>query len=386
MTDIPSTPPRESPLHELHEAAGATFTDFAGWLMPVRYSGDLAEHHAVRTAAGLFDLSHMGEILVLGTEAAAALDHSVSGRMSALAEGQAKYTLLLAEDGGVLDDLIVYRTGPDRFLVVANASNREAVAATLRERVAGFDALIEDETDDVVLLALQGPRSEEILINLDGLTTDDGPLEVVLPALRYYRAVRGVFEGLPVLIARTGYTGEDGFEIYVGTDKARALWTGILETGTGSGLVPVGLAARDTLRLEAGMPLYGHELGIDVLPAQAGLDRAVVLDDHEFVGRAGIESGEAPEPDSNLAGRVLVGLASEGKRAGRAGYSVLDSSGARVGQITSGALSPTLGHPIAMAFVDSDLAAIGTELTIDVRGSQLPARVVALPFYSRKKS
>lgn len=381
--------PRISPLHDAHAAAGATFTDFAGWQMPVRYTSDLAEHHAVRTAAGLFDLSHMAEIFVIGPGAADALDNAVTGRMSALAVDQAKYTLILSREGGVLDDLIVYRTGDDRFLVVANASNRAVVADALRERVEGFDAVVEDETDDIALVAIQGPRSTEILENVERLTVDGSTIADALAALRYYRALHATFDGLPVLIARTGYTGEIGYEIFVAPDKARALWDALLETGAGTGLVPAGLAARDTLRLEAGMPLYGHELGLDVLPRQAGLGRAVVTalpdgSDRAFIGRDGFVTDSAPEPDSLLAGRVLVGLASDGRRAGRAGYAVLNTNGDRAGIVTSGALSPTLGHPIAMAYVDAQVGEVGTALAIDVRGSALPATVVALPFYKRE--
>ncbi len=380
--------PRISPLHDAHAAAGATFTDFAGWQMPVRYTSDLAEHHAVRTAAGLFDLSHMGEIFVVGPGAADALDNAVTGRMSALAVDQAKYTLMLFRTGGVLDDLIVYRTGEDRFLVVANAGNRAAVADVLRERVEGFDAVVEDETDDIALIAIQGPRSTEIVENVESLTVEGTTLADALAALRYYRVLHATFDGLPVLIARTGYTGEIGYEIFVAPDKVRALWDSLLETGAGAGLVPAGLAARDTLRLEAGMPLYGHELGLDVLPRQAGLGRAVVTalpdgSDRAFAGRDGVVADTPPEPDSLLADRVLVGLASEGRRAGRAGYAVLGATGERVGVVTSGALSPTLGHPIAMAYVDAEVSRVGTELAIDVRGSALPATVVALPFYTR---
>ncbi|MFD1714285.1 glycine cleavage system aminomethyltransferase GcvT [Amnibacterium flavum] len=392
MTDTDASAPADageellSPLHEAHVALGASFTDFAGWQMPVRYSSDLAEHHAVRTAAGLFDLSHMGEILVLGPDAAAALDYALAGRMSALDEGRAKYTLILTEAGGVIDDLIVYRTGPDRFLVVANASNREVVAETLRARADGFDALVEDESGDIALIAIQGPKSAEILANVEDLLADDGAIGDALDSLGYYRVLRGSYLALPVLIARTGYTGEDGFEIYIAPDRVRSLWDAILETGAGAGIVPAGLASRDTLRLEAGMPLYGHELGVDVLPAQAGLGRAVALgDDRDFVGRAAVESGAAPEPDSLLAGRVLVGLASEGRRAGRAGYRVFRDDGSdAVGLVTSGALSPTLGYPIAMAYVDPSESVAGTVLSIDVRGSRIAATVVTLPFYKRE--
>ena len=368
---------RRSPLDAVHVAAGASFTDFAGWQMPVRYSSDLAEHRAVREAAGLFDLSHMAEILVLGPDAAAALDHALAGRISAIEEGQAKYSLLLAEDGGIIDDVVVYRTGPDRFLVVANAGNRVAAAEALRERASGFDCIVEDESDDIALVALQGPRAEEILRGVEGFDIPE------LDGLRYYRAVRGDFRGHEVLVARTGYTGEDGFEFFLSPDAAPALWDALAETGAGAGLIPCGLAARDTLRLEAGMPLYGHELTRETLPQQVGLGRVPVLDKPGgFVGRDAVAAGPAPEA------RVLVGLAAEGKRAGRAEYEVFASADAAepAGVITSGALSPTFGHPVAMALVDPALREVDTTVFIDVRGTRIPATVVTLPFYSRKKS
>ncbi len=393
MTDLrPEPTSRRSPLHDTHVAAGAAFTDFAGWQMPVRYSGDLAEHAAVRSAAGLFDLSHMGEIVVVGPQASAVLDFALAGSLSTLAERQAKYTLMLAENGGIVDDLVVYRTGADRYLVVANASNRNVVAARMRERAEGFDAVVEDESDDIGLLALQGPRSLEILQNLEGLDlrpgADGATTAAALEKLRYYRFIAGEFEGRRILVARTGYTGEDGFELYTSPEILRTLWTSLLETGAGAGLVPAGLAARDSLRLEAGMPLYGHELGLSILPAQAGLDRAVSLDAKgDFVGRAAIESGSAADPQSDFAGRVLVGLTGTGKRAPRAGYAVHagDDDRDRIGVVTSGLLAPTLGHPIALAYVDEDRSAPGTVLSVDVRGTRLPVTVTSLPFYRRQR-
>ncbi len=380
---------RTSPLHDAHVAAGASFTDFAGWQMPVRYSSDLAEHHAVRTAAGLFDLSHMAEIVVLGPEAGAALDYALAGRLSAVAIDQAKYSLLLSRSGGIVDDLVVYRTGEDRYLVVANAGNREAVAEELRERTSPFDVEVYDESDDIALIAVQGPASLSILTATPGFAADGGALDGEdfaqrLGDLKYYWSLPAEFQDRPVLIARTGYTGEDGFELYIAPDDARALWDALLEAGAEQGLVPAGLASRDTLRLEAGMPLYGHELGLGTFPAQAGLGRVVNLaKDTDFVGRAASEEG--PDPEA----RVLVGLTGEGKRAARAGYPVLapaaDGGEEEVGVVTSGALSPTLGVPIAMAFVAPRFARPGTELRVDVRGSRLPFTVTALPFYSRKK-
>ena len=346
MSDSDS--PRPSPLDDVHVAAGAAFTDFAGWKMPVRYRSDLAEHETVRTAAGLFDLSHMAEFLVDGTHAAAFLDAALAGQASAITVGRAKYSLLLAEDGGILDDLVVYRLGDERFWVVANAANRDVVAATLAERRAGYDVTVDDETDTCALIAIQGPASAGIVGAL-GLPTD----------LRYYGIAEATYRGAPVLVARTGYTGEDGFELYLDASAAPALWNHLVAAGA----VPCGLAARDTLRLEAGMPLYGHELTRHTRPKEAGLGR--IAD----IGTPGA--------------RVLVGLAAEGKRAGRAGYPVL-RDGAVIGEVTSGALSPTLGIPIAMAYVDADASAVGNELALDVRGTAIPARVVPLPFYSRK--
>ncbi|THG28782.1 glycine cleavage system aminomethyltransferase GcvT [Naasia lichenicola] len=386
--------PRFSPLHDRHVALGATFTDFAGWQMPVRYSSDLAEHHAVRAAAGLFDLSHMGEILVVGVQAANALDYALSGRMSALADRQAKYTLMLDDDGGIVDDLIVYRNGPDRYLVVANASNREAVAEALRVRAEDFDAVVEDESDDIGLIAIQGPKSLEILAELEGLDLHASAPEAASPgealeALNYYRSIPGEYLGRRILVARTGYTGEDGFELYTSPEALPALWDALLETGAGSGLVPAGLASRDTLRLEAGMPLYGHELSAAIQPGQAGLGRTVTMDKpSDFVGRGALEAEAVIALEHGRADdyRVLVGIEATGRRAARAGYPIHATASGDdvVGEVTSGALSPTLGHPIAMAFVSPGWSAPGTPLFLDVRGTRIPATIVALPFYQRK--
>lgn len=365
------TDPRYTPLRERHEALGASFTDFGGWAMPVRYSSDLAEHHAVRTAAGLFDISHMAEFFVDGPDAADYLDFALAGRLSAMRVGKAKYSLVLADSGGIVDDVIVYRLGDERFLVVANAGNREPVAAALAVRAEGRAVQVSDATDDYALIAVQGPAARAVLDATSRLGEYSEPLD----DLKYYAAVAASFDGHPVLVARTGYTGEDGYELLIPNGSAGELWDALLAAGAPLGLVPAGLAARDTLRLEAGMPLYGHELSLDIVPAQAGLGRAVATDKEDFVGRAGLEGTDPEAP-------VLVGLVSEGRRAGRAGYGVFDGESA-VGEVTSGALSPTLGHPIAMAFVPPALSAPGTVLTIDVRGTRIPATVTALPFYRR---
>ncbi len=366
-------PPRHSPLSDVHERLGATLIDFGGWLMPVRYTSDLAEHHAVRQAAGLFDVSHMAQFFVDGPDAGAYLDYALAGRLSTLAIGKAKYSLLLSESGGILDDVIVYRLDQTRFLVIANAANRATVAAALAARVS-HDVVVDDATEQFALLAIQGPQARLIVEQTIGVTD----LERILADLPYYAITRGSFAGERLLVARTGYTGEDGFELLVPAAAGAALWDALMTAGAPHGLVPAGLAARDTLRLEAGMPLYGHELSRDIVPAQAGLSRTVAADKESFVGKgalASIVSVQAP---------VLVGLTSEGRRAGRAGYAVHDGDH-QVGTVTSGALSPTLGHPIALALVNPAVAADGTALTIDVRGTKIPATVTALPFYRRKK-
>ncbi|MGC0370411.1 glycine cleavage system aminomethyltransferase GcvT [Microbacterium sp. SLBN-111] len=374
MTDTPA-PPRSSPLHDRHEALGASFTDFGGWNMPVRYSSDLAEHRAVREAAGLFDISHMAEFWVHDGEAAEFLDYVLAGRVSAMKLGKAKYSLVLAESGGIVDDVIVYRTGVQYYLVVANASNRDAVAAAFAQArdtwTGGELPEVDDVTDHVALVALQGPRARGILESVPAIEILSTPLD----ELGYYAFTEGTFDGDSLFIARTGYTGEDGYELLVPVERAGDLWDALLDAGSPAGLVPCGLAARDTLRLEAGMPLYGHELSRDVTPAQAGLGRVVAADKPSFVGKDGLAAGPADAP-------VLVGLVSEGKRAGRAGYTVLHGDDV-VGEITSGALSPTLGHPVAMAYVSPAAAEPGTTLTIDVRGTRIPATVTALPFYRR---
>ncbi|WP_295833655.1 glycine cleavage system aminomethyltransferase GcvT [uncultured Microbacterium sp.] len=386
MTETPA-PPRTSPLNDRHEALGASFTDFGGWNMPVRYTSDLAEHRAVREAAGLFDISHMAEFRVEGESASGFLDYVLAGRLSTMKIGKAKYSLVLAESGGIVDDVIVYRLGEQSFLVISNAGNRDAVASAfdlaqrtwvpapateVPEPVEGTGKLVvEDVTDHYALIALQGPEARGILSSTPGVEITGTALD----ELGYYAWTEGTFDGAPLFVARTGYTGEDGYELMIPTAHAAALWDAALAAGADRGLVPCGLAARDTLRLEAGMPLYGHELSRDIVPAQAGLGRVVAVDKEAFVGKDGLSSGPADAP-------VLVGLVSEGRRAGRAGYAVLHGDDT-VGEITSGALSPTLGHPVAMAFVAPAASAIGTELSIDVRGTRIPATVTALPFYRR---
>jgi aminomethyltransferase len=363
-----STP---TPLHPFHEEAGASFTDFSGWWMPLRYDSDLTEHHRVRHGVGLFDLSHMAEIMVTGPKAGASLDYALSATHSTMEPGRAKYSLLLAPDGGILDDLIVYCLADDTFLVVANAGNRDTAVDALTDRTARFGVSVDDQTDATVMVAVQGPDSEKVLTSLSPLTTPQ-PIET----LGYYRVIRGTWNGHDVTIARTGYTGEDGFELYISAGAGADLWQDLLDAGAEFDIAPCGLAARDTLRLEAGMPLYGHELTADVTPSQAGLGRSVDRTKEEFVGQHG--------PDRSGA-RVLVGIAGEGRRAARAGYPVTDVDGTVIGEVTSGALSPTLGYPIHMAYIDPAYTEVDTEVHLDVRGTAMPATVVSLPFYTRRK-
>jgi aminomethyltransferase len=364
---------KPTPLHDVHLRLGASITDFAGWSMPLRYGSETAEHRAVRTTAGLFDLCHMGEIEVTGREAGRALDRSLVGRPSAIGVGRARYSMIVAEDGGIIDDLVVYRLADERFLVVANAGNVAVVAPELVERARGYDAVVRNASEDWALIAVQGPASPAILATLT---------DVDVASLRYYAIDPGTLAGKDVLLARTGYTGEDGFEIYCTPDDAEAVWESLSQAGAAHGLVPAGLACRDTLRLEAGMPLYGQELTRETTPFEAGLRRVVALDKPEgFVGDAALRARRDQGPRS-----TLVGLVPAGRRSPRAGYAVLDPTTAEpVGAVTSGAPSPTLGHPIAMAYVPPHLSAVGTKLQIAVRGSSEAAQVVELPFYSRPR-
>ncbi|MGN6791521.1 MAG: glycine cleavage system aminomethyltransferase GcvT [Streptosporangiaceae bacterium] len=375
MPDSQSPAPRSTPLAAVHADLGATMTDFAGWLMPLRYGSETAEHNAVRNAAGMFDLSHMGELIVEGDGAAEALDYALLTEASAIKPGRARYTMICAPDGGVIDDLIVYRITEGQYMVVANAANAATVAAELIDRVSGRGATMTDRTADYALIAIQGPRSAAILA---GLTSAD------LDTVRYYASYPATVAGVHALLARTGYTGEDGFEIFVGPDDAVGVWRALADAGRDSGLVPAGLAARDSLRLEAGMPLYGNELGRDMTPFDAGLGRVVKLDKPgDFVGRTALAKRAESAPV-----RELVGLMGKTRRIPRHGYSVL-WDGEPCGTVTSGAPSPTLGRPIAMAYITPSAAAkgrsnAGEQLAVDIRGSAEPADLVSLPFYKRQ--
>ncbi|MDA8370862.1 MAG: glycine cleavage system aminomethyltransferase GcvT [Nocardiopsaceae bacterium] len=363
---------RTTPLHEVHTALGATLVDFAGWLMPLRYSSERAEHTAVREKAGLFDLSHMGEIRVCGPQAADFLDYALVGYLSKVAVGRARYTLITAEDGGILDDLIVYRLAEDDYLAVPNAANADTVLAALTDRAAGFAARVEDQSADYALIALQGPESAEILAPLT---------DADLSQITYYTGHVHTVAGHRVLLARTGYTGEDGFELFIEPGSAApAVWEALTRAGEPHGLLPAGLSARDTLRLEAGMPLYGNELSADITPFDAGMGRIVKFDKPgDFVGRAALS-----EAAKTGRGRRLVGFIGRGRRPLRKGNEVLHND-RNVGTVTSGAPSPTIGAPIAMAYLDEGLDINEGTFTIDVRGRAEPVDPVELPFYKRDR-
>jgi aminomethyltransferase len=361
----------ETPLASRHEAQGARMIEFAGWRMPVQYTSILDEHRAVRERVGLFDLTHMGEMLVEGATAGEALSNAVVSNPLALAPGRAQYSMICAPDGGVLDDLIIYRLAPDRFMVVANAANAQVVSDALAERLARTRAVLDDHSLATGLVAIQGPRSVDVLSPLT---------DVDLAALRYYAIAEGRVAGIPASVARTGYTGEDGFEVFVEIERTGEIWDALLEGVQEAGGLPVGLGARDTLRLEAGMPLYGNELDPTTNPFEAGLGRVVKLDKPgDFVGRAALERVAAEGPK-----RQLVGMIVEGRGIARHGYPVAVGE-RRTGVVTSGTQSPTLGVPIAMAYVAPTDAEPGTMVDVEIRHGRVPARVVPLPFYRRSK-
>jgi aminomethyltransferase len=338
--------------------------EFAGWEMPVQYSGILGEHRAVRTAAGLFDVSHMGEVELRGAGALEACQRLASNDVSRLDDGDAIYTVLCLPSGGIVDDVIVTRLAADRVLICVNASNRRKDVEWLREHRLGADVV--DRSDELALIALQGPRSADVLRPL---------VDVDVDRLRRFHAREGVVAGVSVLVSRTGYTGEDGFELYVDWNRAERLWEALLEVGTPRGLVPAGLGARDTLRLEKGYALYGNDIDETKTPLEAGLGWVVKLDKGDFVGRDAL----LRQKQQGLS-RSLAGLTMEAPGVPRHGYRVL-AAGTAAGEVTSGTMSPMLGNGIALAYVPAASARPGTPLAIEIRGRAHAARVVRLPFY-----
>ena len=361
--------PRRTPLYDCHQRAGGKIVDFAGWSLPVQYSGLMDEHRAVRTAAGLFDVSHMGEFKVSGSGAEALLQELTPNDVAKLKPGRIHYSGLLTEAGTYVDDLLVYRLGEQEFLLVVNAANAAGDFVWIENRLTqGVE--IRDVSDDYALLALQGPRAEEILAELT---------EIDLSQIRYYRFEIADVDGHQAIVSRTGYTGEDGFELYLSPASGPLIWDRLLEIGAPRGLVPAGLGARDTLRLEAAMALYGHEIDDTTTPLEAGLSWVVKLAKGEFLGR-----------DVLLAQKVdgiekqLIGFEVTGRGIARQGYDVL-AEGKTVGRVTSGSFSPTLEKAIGMAYVPVALAEAGTEIQIQVRKNTVPGVVVPIPFYKREK-
>lgn len=362
---------RATALNAVHRRMGAKMVEFGGWDMPVRYTGDLEEHRAVRDAAGLFDLGHMGQVIVTGPDALSYLQWLVTNDMATLAEGSSRYALLCQPDGGVLDDLFIYRL-PERWFIVVNAANRERDVAWMRARRAEhpeWDVTIDDATDRTGMLALQGPRAEAIL---QRLTPAD------LAALPYFDVIDATVASVPTLIGRTGYTGEDGFELYFPIEQSERLWEAILAAGRPDGLLPIGLGARDTLRLEAKMALYGHELTEEINPLEAGLGWAVNFDKGDFIGRDALLAVREAKPTRRLVGFRMT----ERGGAPRAGYEV-QVDGVTVGHVTSGTHAPTLGQSIGLALVSRAVAGIGKPLDIIVRGKAIRAEQIKTPFYKR---
>jgi aminomethyltransferase len=372
---------RKTPLHAVHRHLGAKMVDFGGWDMPVEYprtGGLVAEHKAVRRSVGVFDVSHMGDIRIRTDHkvggALAAVQHLSMNDASKLAIGQAHYSAMLYPNGTFVDDVVVHRLGDDDFLLVINAGTREKDIDWVRENTRNSDCVVDELSDSYTQLAIQGPKAVEVLQKL----TDAN-----LAPIKNYWFTRGTVCGLQqTLIARTGYTGEDGFEIYVPSYVATSerVWDAVLEAGREFGILPCGLGARNTLRLEAKMALYGHEISDEINVWEAGLDRYAKMDKPEFIGREALAAAKA----AGLK-RTLVGLEMVDRGIGRDGYSCCADSGATVGVITSGSPSPTLGKNIALAYVPPAMAAVGTEIFVEIRGQRVKAVVVPTPFYKRAR-
>jgi aminomethyltransferase len=371
MTAIAPGALKRTPLHDIHVALGAKIVPFAGYEMPVTYpQGITAEHNAVRNACGMFDVSHMGECLVRGPDAVRFVNSVTSNDVAALAVGQIHYSTLLRENGTIVDDLLVYRFA-DHLMLVVNASNKAKDLAHLRAHMTGFDCTLEDISDDIALLAVQGPDAPETIASLSAVPQGNTPLD----AVKYYWFTEGTVAGVPCIISRTGYTGEAGYELYLDAGQAERVWNAIMATGK---VQPCGLGARDTLRLEAGLCLYGNEMDDTTTPLDAGLSWLVKLGKSEpFLGREALARQHQEGTDRRLVGFTL------GERAiPRHGYPVLYGD-VRVGEVCSGTMSPTLGIPIGTCYLPAPAAVEGTGFAIDIRGKSVPARVVKLPFYKR---
>jgi aminomethyltransferase len=370
---------RKTALNAVHRQMGAKMVDFNGWDMPVEYPaaigcGIINEHMAVRTGVGIFDVSHMGDIRLAGPQALAAIQHISMNDAARLAVGQAQYSALLYPQGTFVDDVIVHRLGEDEYLLVINAGTREKDFAWVRDNTRQFDCAVENLSDDFTQIAIQGPKGVDVLQKL----TDAN-----LSAVKFYWVTRGSVCGLKnILIARTGYTAEDGFEIYIPSDETigARVWNEILSAGKEFGIVPCGLGARNTLRLEGRLPLYGHEISDTINVWEAGLDRFCKMEKPEFIGRAALEKGKAEGVK-----RTLVGLEMTERGIARDSYKVLDVAGREIGYVTSGSPSPFLKKNIALAYVPPEFAPVGTAVKVEIRGQGVGAQVVPTPFYKRPK-
>lgn len=380
MSPVEATPAvRKTALNAVHRQLGAKMVEFNGWDMPVEYPpsigcGIIAEHMAVRTGVGIFDVSHMGDIRLAGPEALAAVQHISMNDASRLAIGQAHYSALLYPQGTFVDDVVVHRLGENEYLLVINAGTREKDFSWVRDNTRQFDCKVENLSDDFTQIAIQGPKAVELLQKL----TDANLLSV-----KFYWLTRGTVCGIEkILIARTGYTGEDGFEIYVPSDEETSarVWSEVLAAGKEFGVVPCGLGARNTLRLEAKLPLYGHEISDTINVWEAGLDRFCKMEKPEFIGRESLEKGRA-----NGLKRTLVGLEMVDRGIARDGYRVLDAGGGEIGYVTSGSPAPFLKKNIALAYVPPDFSGVGNEVRVEIRGQGVKAKIVPTPFYKRRK-
>ncbi|HTE91521.1 MAG TPA: glycine cleavage system aminomethyltransferase GcvT [Terriglobales bacterium] len=379
MPAVQATTPiiRKTALYAAHRQMGAKMVEFNGWEMPVEYpsvGGIIAEHNAVRTGVGIFDVSHMGDIRLAGPEALAAVQHISMNDALRLAFGQAQYSALLYPQGTFVDDVIVHRVGQDEYLLVINAGTREKDFSWVRDHTCDFDCRVENLSDDFTQIAIQGPKAVDLL---QKLTDAD------LSTVKFYWVTRGSVAGLKnILIARTGYTGEDGFEIYVPSDESTSamVWNQVLQAGREFGVVPCGLGARNTLRLEAKLALYGHEISDTINVWEAGLDRFCKMEKPEFIGRDALEKAK-----SAGVGRTLVGMETIERGIARDGYKVLDEGGAEIGYVTSGSYAPFLKKNIALAYVPPRFANVGTIINVEIRSQAVKAQVVPTPFYKRPK-
>jgi aminomethyltransferase len=360
---------KRTPLYDLHVRDGGRIVPFAGYEMPVQYKlGVVGEHQAVRTAVGLFDVSHMGEVELTGARALEAANRIITNDLTKAADGQALYTAMLKPDGGIVDDLVVYRFSPERIFICVNASNRAKDFAWIHRECSPLCTVV-DRSDEFAQIAVQGPRGAELVQRLTSTP---------LAPVGTYRFTTGQVAGIDTIISRTGYTGEDGFELYVPAARGPELWQALMEKGADLGIKPAGLGARDSLRLEMKYALYGNDIDETTNPLEAGLGWIVKLDKADFIGKSALEAIKA----KGLT-RKLVGFEMVGRGVARHGYPLLDSSGAVIGTCTSGSPGPTVGKNIGLGYVPSSLAAIGTELVVDCRGRKAEAVVVKTPFYKR---